>query len=126
MDLYNPLIFCNDSILRMKNYHNDKVILYPFIDIQHFLKEDPIVILKLFRQPVSLEQGTTLANIILALEPWAKITILIEMFKLTVMLVGSLEALNKSSHLLKYLRACIIIVIITIYQEKKVKDFLNG
>ncbi len=73
MDLYNPLIFCNDSVLRMKNYHNDKVILYPFLDIQHFLKEDPIVILKLFRQPVNLEQGTTLANIILALEPWAKI-----------------------------------------------------
>ena len=73
MDLYNQLIFCNDSVLRMKNYHNDKVILYPFLDIQHFLKEDPIVILKLFRQPVNLEQGTTLANIILALEPWAKI-----------------------------------------------------
>ena len=73
IDVYVDLVFCNDSVLRVKSYHNEKEIHYPLLDLQTYYGEDESFIVRFFKQNVSFEQGTTLANVILALEPWQNI-----------------------------------------------------
>lgn len=73
MDLRRNLIFCNDGILRIEFHKNKKPIFYPLMELQKILDDDPTFILNVFNNNVSIESGTTLGNIILALEPWANI-----------------------------------------------------
>lgn len=73
MDLYGDLYFCKDSILRILTQRGENQVSYPLIDIQQYLGEDILFILKFFRSPTYFEKGTTLANAIIALEPWAKV-----------------------------------------------------
>lgn len=73
IDVYVDLVFCNDSVLRVKNYHDGKEIYYPLTELQTFYREDETFLLRFFNQNVFFEKETTLANIILALEPWQNI-----------------------------------------------------
>lgn len=73
MNIYGEIVFCNDSVLRIKSEKSGKSIYYPLQDIQTYLKEDDLCILHFMKQPATIEEGTTLANIILSLEPWNKI-----------------------------------------------------
>lgn len=73
IDVYVDLVFCNDSILRVKNYHDGKEIYYPLADLQSYYAEDESFIIRFFQQNVFFEQNTTLANVILAIEPWQNI-----------------------------------------------------
>ena len=73
IDVYVDLVFFNDSVLRVKSYQNDKEIHYPLLDLQTYYGEDESFIIRFFKQNVSFEQGSTLANVILALEPWQNI-----------------------------------------------------
>lgn len=73
MDLYGDLYFCKDSILRILTHRGENQVSYPLIDIQQYLAEDSLFILKFFRSPTYFEKGTTLANAIIALEPWIKV-----------------------------------------------------
>lgn len=73
MDLYGDLYFCKDSILRILTHRGENQVSYPLIDIQDHLSEDILFILKFFRSPTYFEKGTTLANAIIALEPWIKV-----------------------------------------------------
>lgn len=73
MDLYGDLYFCKDSILRILTHRGENQVFYPLIDIQQYLEEDTLFILKFFRSAAYFEKGTTLANAIIALEPWIKV-----------------------------------------------------
>ena len=73
IDVYVNLVFCNDSVLRVKNYHDGKEIYYPLVDLQSYYEEDETFIIRFFQQNVFFEQNTTLANVILAIEPWQNI-----------------------------------------------------
>ena len=73
IDVYVDLVFCNDSVLRVKSYHEDKEIYYPLSDLQSYYEEDESFIIRFFQQNVFFEQNTTLANVLLAIEPWQNI-----------------------------------------------------
>lgn len=73
MNIYGKVVFCNDSVLRIKSEKGGKSIYYPLHDVQTYLKEDDLCILHFMKQPATIEEAATLANIILALEPWKKI-----------------------------------------------------
>ena len=73
IDVYVDLVFCNDSVLRVKSYHEDKEIYYPLSDLQSYYEEDESFIIRFFQQNVFFEQNTTLANVILAIAPWQNI-----------------------------------------------------
>lgn len=73
MNIYGEIVFCNDSVLRIKSEKGGKSIYYPLHDVQTYFKEDDLCILHFMKQSATIEEGTTLANIILALEPWNKI-----------------------------------------------------
>ena len=40
IDVYVDLVFCNDSVLRVKSYHEGKEIYYPLSDLQSYYEED--------------------------------------------------------------------------------------
>lgn len=64
------LIFCADAVLRFRSNHDDTVAV-PLLSIQKNLKEsEHYFLLKFFHHHVLIEEGTTLANIFLAIEPW--------------------------------------------------------
>lgn len=73
MNLEKDLIFCNDSILRIESTAGENVINYPLVDIQNFLGEPDLFILKFLKNPVYIEEGTTISNVIIALKPWIEI-----------------------------------------------------
>lgn len=73
IDVYVDLVFCNDSVLRVKNYHDGKEIYYPLVDLQSHYEEDETFIIRFFQQNVFFEKSTTLTNVILAIEPWQNI-----------------------------------------------------
>ena len=73
IDVYVDLVFCNDSVLRVKSYHEGKEIYYPLSDLQSYYEEDESFIIRFFQQNVFFEQNTTLANVILAIAPWQNI-----------------------------------------------------
>ncbi|NDL61184.1 hypothetical protein [Acerihabitans arboris] len=67
------LIFCKDAILRFRSDYDDLTAI-PLLSVQACLEnEDPLFLLKYFRHPVIIEEGTTLSHIFLAIKPWAKI-----------------------------------------------------
>lgn len=70
IDIDVDLVFCNDSILRVKSYRHDKEIYYPLLDLQSYYQEDASFIIRVLNQKTFFEKNTTLANAILALEPW--------------------------------------------------------
>lgn len=64
------LIFCSDSILRFRSDY-DKTTALPLRSIQKTVPDaGPFFLLRFFRHTVMIEEGTTLANIFFAIEPW--------------------------------------------------------
>lgn len=72
-NVYGSICFCNDSILRIKQFVNGKVINYPLSDVQAALNEPESFILQFLKRDAFIEKGTTLSNIILSLSPWKNI-----------------------------------------------------
>lgn len=67
------LIFCSDSILRFRSDYDETTAL-PLLSIQRaILDTDPFFLLRFFRHTVMIEEGTTLANIFFAIEPWKEL-----------------------------------------------------
>lgn len=67
------LIFCSDSILRFRSDYDETTAL-PLLSIQKAISDtDPFFLLRLFRHNVIIEEGTTLANIFFAIEPWKEL-----------------------------------------------------
>ncbi|MBN6240679.1 hypothetical protein JZM14_27260 [Escherichia coli] len=64
------LIFCSDAILRFKSDY-DETAAVPLLSIQNAVANtDPFFLLRFFHHTVLIEEGTTLASIFLAIEPW--------------------------------------------------------
>ncbi|WP_259052460.1 hypothetical protein [Klebsiella sp. BIGb0407] len=64
------LIFCPDSVLRFRSDYDETTAL-PLLSIQKTISDaDPFFLLRFFRHTVMIEEGTTLANIFFAIEPW--------------------------------------------------------
>ncbi|ECM4078608.1 hypothetical protein RF15_23070, partial [Salmonella enterica subsp. enterica serovar Enteritidis] len=64
------LIFCSDSILRFQSDY-DETAAVPLLSIQNVIADtDPFFLLRFFHHTVLIEEGTTLASIFLAIEPW--------------------------------------------------------
>lgn len=64
------LYFCADQILRFKSDFDDATAL-PLLSILRTLPaDDPWFLLRFFRHPVVIEQDTTLAAILIAVEAW--------------------------------------------------------
>ncbi|MGG6114464.1 hypothetical protein ACQSFK_16050 [Salmonella enterica] len=69
------LIFCADSILRFRSDYDSTTAL-PLITLQNEIgkgDDAPYFFLRFFRHEVLVEKGTTLANILLAIEPWQEL-----------------------------------------------------
>lgn len=67
------LIFCSDSILRFRSDYDETTAL-PLLSIQKAISDtDPFFLLRFFRHTVMIEEGTTLANIFFAIEPWKEL-----------------------------------------------------
>ncbi|SFR01124.1 hypothetical protein SAMN04487773_1055 [Enterobacter sp. kpr-6] len=67
------LIFCSDSILRFRSDYEETTAL-PLLSIQKTISAtDPFFLLRFFRHTVIIEEGTTLANIFFAIEPWKEL-----------------------------------------------------
>ncbi|HHT8225535.1 MULTISPECIES: hypothetical protein [Citrobacter] len=67
------LIFCSDSILRFRSDYDETTAL-PLLSIQKTISDtDPFFLLRFFRHTVIIEEGTTLANIFFAIEPWKEL-----------------------------------------------------
>ena len=64
------LIFCSDSILRFQSDY-DETAAVPLLSIQNVIADtDPFFLLRFFHHTVLIEEGTTLASIFQAIEPW--------------------------------------------------------
>ncbi|EAU0298374.1 hypothetical protein A6858_26590 [Salmonella enterica] len=64
------LIFCSDAILRFQSDY-DETVAVPLLSIQNAIANtDPFFLLRFFHHTVLIEEGTTLASIFLAIEPW--------------------------------------------------------
>ncbi|MDU1572814.1 MAG: hypothetical protein E6868_06130 [Pantoea sp.] len=64
------LIFCSDAILRFQSTY-DETTAVPLLSIQNAVAStDPFFLLRFFHHDVLIEEGTTLASIFLAIEPW--------------------------------------------------------
>ncbi|EAB5769729.1 hypothetical protein LUS21_002918 [Salmonella enterica] len=64
------LIFCSDAILRFQSDY-DETAAVPLLSIQNVIADtDPYFLLRFFHHTVLIEEGTTLASIFLAIEPW--------------------------------------------------------
>ncbi|MGC0732536.1 hypothetical protein ACPL22_03060, partial [Escherichia coli] len=64
------LIFCSDAILRFQSNY-DETAAVPLLSIQNVIADtDPFFLLRFFHHTVLIEEGTTLASIFLAIEPW--------------------------------------------------------
>lgn len=50
IDVYVDLVFCNDSVLRVKSYHEGKEIYYPLSDLQSYYEEDESFIIRFFNK----------------------------------------------------------------------------
>lgn len=67
------LIFCSDSILRFRSDYDETTAL-PLLSIQKTISDtDPFFLLRFFRHTVMIEEGTTLADIFFAIEPWKEL-----------------------------------------------------
>ncbi len=64
------LIFCSDAILRFQSDY-DETSAFPLLSIQNAIADaDPFFLLRFFHHMTLIEEGTTLASIFLAIEPW--------------------------------------------------------
>lgn len=64
------LIFCSDAILRFQSDY-DETSAVPLLSIQNAVADaDPFFLLRFFHHTTLIEEGTTLAGIFLAIEPW--------------------------------------------------------
>ena len=64
------LIFCSDAILRFQSDY-DETSAVPLLSIQNAIADaDPFFLLRFFHHTTLIEEGTTLASIFLAIEPW--------------------------------------------------------
>lgn len=72
-NVYGTICFCNDSVLRIKQFINGKTINYPLSDVQSVLEEPESFILQFLNRGAIVEKGTTLSNIILSLSPWKNV-----------------------------------------------------
>lgn len=64
------LIFCSDAILRFQSDY-DETSAVPLLSIQNAVADaDPFFLLRFFHHTTLIEEGTTLASIFLAIEPW--------------------------------------------------------
>lgn len=64
------LIFCSDAILRFKSDYDETAAVL-LLSIQNAVANtDPFFLLRFFHHTVLIEEGTTLASIFLAIEPW--------------------------------------------------------
>lgn len=64
------LIFCSDAILRFQSDY-DETAAVPLLSIQNAIANtDPFFLLRFFHHTVLIEEGTTLASIFFAIEPW--------------------------------------------------------
>ncbi|WII80120.1 hypothetical protein N5863_17280 [Klebsiella pasteurii] len=64
------LIFCSDAILRFQSDY-DETSAVPLLSIQNAVDDaDPFFLLRFFHHTTLIEEGTTLASIFLAIEPW--------------------------------------------------------
>lgn len=64
------LIFCSDAILRFQSDY-DETAAVPLLSIQNAIANtDTFFLLRFFHHTVLIEEGTTLASIFLAIEPW--------------------------------------------------------
>lgn len=64
------LIFCSDAILRFQSDY-DETSAVPLLSIQNTIANtDPFFLLRFFHHTVLIEEGTSLASIFLAIEPW--------------------------------------------------------
>lgn len=71
MDLYYPVVFCADGVLRMYNERANQSIAVA--DISDLVDGAPnLVFLSLLRSRVIVEKGSTLSSVLLCLEPWAR------------------------------------------------------
>lgn len=67
------LIFCSDAILRFQSDY-DETSAVPLLSIQKAIADtDPFFLLRFFRHAALIEEGTTLASIFLAIEPWKEL-----------------------------------------------------
>ncbi|EBW3211064.1 hypothetical protein B0570_000814 [Salmonella enterica subsp. enterica serovar Benue] len=67
------LIFCSDAILRFQSDY-DETAAVPLLSIQNAIANtDPFFLLRFFRHTALIEEGTTLASIFLAIEPWKEL-----------------------------------------------------
>ncbi|MFK3695853.1 hypothetical protein [Serratia bockelmannii] len=67
------LIFCSDAILRFQCDY-DETSAVPLLSIQNAIADaDPFFLLRFFRHTALTEEGTTLASIFLAIEPWKEL-----------------------------------------------------
>ncbi|HGJ4328650.1 TPA: hypothetical protein ACJGNR_005011, partial [Salmonella enterica subsp. diarizonae serovar 61:z52:z53] len=69
------LIFCADSILRFRSDYDNTTAL-PLVTLQNEIGHgcnDPYFLLRFYRHEVLVEKGTTLTNILLAIEPWKEL-----------------------------------------------------
>ncbi len=67
------LIFCSDAILRFQSDYDESAAV-PLLSIQNAVANtDPFFLLRFFHHTVLIEEGTTLASIFLAIEPWKEL-----------------------------------------------------
>ena len=67
------LILCSDSILRFRSDYDETTAL-PLRSIQQATSDaDPFFLLRFFRHTVMIEEGTTLADVLVAIEPWKEL-----------------------------------------------------
>lgn len=63
------LIFCSDAILRFQSDY-DETAAVPLLSIQNAIANTDPSSSPFFHHTVLIEEGTTLASIFLAIEPW--------------------------------------------------------
>lgn len=64
------LIFCSDAILRFQSDYDESSAV-PLLSILNTIANtDPFFLLRFFHHTTLIEEGTTLASIFLAIEPW--------------------------------------------------------
>lgn len=71
--MFDKIIFCNDGVIRLGGFKKSALSLELLQKdyAEQTGKKEEYFIMKYLNCPVSIEEGTTLRNLILSLEPWA-------------------------------------------------------
>lgn len=70
LSLHN-LVFCKDSVLRFEGSFKEKAVLYPLEETLNYYNKRKSFFLRVLNNPIKVEKGATISNIILSLMPWA-------------------------------------------------------